>query len=119
MQTVERKLNRYEAKELLKRWGGTGETLQYLELREALRHAAGEDAAGIAAQIREVTAFEARMDEWMDAHLTIAQAQILHLRYIRGEKWSEIAQETGLSESRVRHIHGEIMDRLVETWEEE
>ena len=83
------KMNRNEAKDLLRRWGNTAETIQYLELREALRHAAGEDTGEIGGQIRQVTAFEARMDEWMDSHITTREAKVMLLRYGGKKKWGE------------------------------
>lgn len=113
------KMNRNEAKDLLRRWGNTAETIQYLELREALRHAAGEDTGEIGGQIRQATAFEARMDEWMDGHITTREAKVMLLRYGGKKKWGEIAQETGMSEEEVRKIDKQVAVRLMETWEEE
>lgn len=113
------KMNRNEAKDLLRRWGNTSETIQYLELREALRHAAGEGTGEIGGQIRQATAFEARMDEWMDGHITTREAKVMLLRYGGKKKWGEIAQETGMSEEEVRKIDKQVAVMLMETWEEE
>ena len=49
----------------------------------------------------------------------VLQRQVLDLRYVRGwRNWDDIAEELHYSDSRVKHVHGDALKRLVPLVEE-
>lgn len=111
-------LSRTSAKYLFRRWGETERTIADLEYLKALARSENKGTALFDQQIANATRLEARVDNWMNDHLTIRDAKFMILFYINGMKYTEIAEEMGFSEECLKQIHGMIINLAMETWED-
>ena len=109
-------IDRPTAKALLERWGRVEQTIEQLDAEKRAAKKAGVSTDSWDKRISAELDFEAKVNAWQLTHLNRLERDILYLWHVRQMGWNNVGKVLNYSPSRLKHLHADIITKVMEHW---